>query len=221
MAILTILLVLLIDQYLKYWVIHHMELHTEKVIAGNWFLFHFTLNNGMAFGLEFGGIAGKIFLSVFRIIAVFFGFWYLKSSIKKYSKAGFVICVALILSGAIGNIIDSMFYGIWYRSYNYYEGGFLMGQVIDMLYFPIVEGHYPTWFPFKGGDPFIFFSPVFNFADAAISTGVIAIFVFQKKFFSKKKEPILQVADPADSEDISIKSDSEIFPEDSSSPIEL
>lgn len=188
LSFVVIAFVLAADQYLKFWVKHNMELHTEFPIIGNWFYFHFIENNGMAFGLEFGGAYGKILLSVFRIIAVTFGFWYLSKQIAKDSSKGFIICVSLILAGAIGNIIDTTFYGMWFKDINQYEGRLLYGKVVDMLYFPIVEGYYPEWVPFKGGQYFIFFSPVFNIADVAISSGVISIFVFQKKFFKQKSE---------------------------------
>ncbi len=188
-----IVLVIAADQWLKYWVKHNMVLHTEKSIAGNWFLFHFTENNGMAFGIEFWGKYGKLFLTLFRIGVSVFGVWYLISNIKKQMKTGFLICVALILAGAIGNIIDCVFYGVWYKELNAYQGGYLYGQVVDMLYFPFIETHYPSWFPnislgnfqIRPGDPFVFFSPVFNLADTAISAGVISIIVFQKRYFKK------------------------------------
>lgn len=182
----VLLFVIFIDQYLKYWVKHNMIMHTEKNIIGNWFLFHFTENNGMAFGIEFAGKYGKLILSVFRIAVALFGFWYLYKAIQRNSNLGFLVCVALILAGAIGNIIDCLFYGVWYQHFNEYQGGYLYGRVVDMLYFPIVETHYPTWFPFKAGESFTFFSPVFNLADAAISTGVISIIVFQKRYFKKE-----------------------------------
>ncbi len=195
-----LVLVIFADQYLKYWVKHNMVMHTEKTIAGKWFLFHFTENNGMAFGIEFWGKYGKLFLTLFRVGVAFFGFWYLYNSIKKHMKIGFLICVSLILAGAIGNIIDCVFYGVWYKPLNDYQGGYLLGRVVDMLYFPIVETHYPSWFPhiklgsfeISAGDPFTFFSPVFNIADTAISAGVIAIIVFQKRYFVKGSLSILE-----------------------------
>lgn len=192
--------VIFIDQYLKYWVKHNMIMHTEKNIIGNWFLFHFTENNGMAFGIEFAGKYGKLILSVFRIAVAIFGFWYLYKAIQRNSNLGFLVCVALILAGAIGNIIDCLFYGVWYQHFNEYQGGYLYGRVVDMLYFPIVETHYPTWFPFKAGEQFTFFSPVFNLADAAISTGVISIIVFQKRYFKKDDHPL--VSNPTEQETI-------------------
>ncbi len=180
-----LLLVIIIDQMLKYWVKNHMILHTEKVIFKDWFYLHFIENEGMAFGMKFFGVIGKYALSILRIGVAVFGFWYLLKSIKNLANIWFLMCVALILGGAIGNIIDCTFYGIWYQHMNEYEGGFLLGHVVDMLYFPIVETHYPEWSPIKPGEEFIFFSPVFNLADAAISIGVIAIVLFQKHFFPK------------------------------------
>jgi signal peptidase II len=183
LPVLVLALVLIADQYLKYWIKHNMILHTEKKILGNWFMFHFTENEGMAFGMKFFGVKGKYALTILRIGVSVFGFWYLITHIRKQANTFFLICVALILGGAIGNIIDCVFYGVWYQHMNEYQGGYLLGWVVDMLYFPVIETHYPSWSPIKPGQEFIFFSPVFNLADAAISTGVIAIIVFQKRFF--------------------------------------
>ncbi len=183
--IVVLVMVIVIDQVLKYWVKNNMVLHTEKVIFKDWFYLHFIENEGMAFGMKFFGVIGKYALSILRIGVSVFGLWYLLKSIKNGVNKWFLICVALILGGAIGNIIDCTFYGIWYAHMNEYDGGFLLGHVVDMLYFPIVETHYPEWSPIKPGEEFIFFSPVFNLADAAISIGVIAIVLFQKHFFPK------------------------------------
>lgn len=198
-------LVIALDQYLKYWVKHHMMLHTEKKIIGDWFMFHFTENEGMAFGMKFFGEKGKYALSILRILVSVFGFWYLITHIKKNANTWFLICVALILGGALGNIIDCVFYGVWYQPINEYNGGYLLGWVVDMLYFPIVETHYPSWSPIKPGQEFIFFSPVFNLADAAISTGVIAIIVFQKRFFKKHTEIEVIEENPTISEENIVK----------------
>jgi signal peptidase II len=184
----VIFLVLALDQIFKIWVKTNMELHSEIPVIGNWFILHFIENEGMAFGLKIWGKYGKLLLTVFRVIAVGFGFYLLYTQLKSKAHQGFIICIALILGGALGNIIDSVFYGVWFQNINYYQGGLLHGRVVDMLYFPIIEGTYPEWFPFKGGQEFIFFSPVFNIADAAISGGVISILVFQKKFFSKSDQ---------------------------------
>lgn len=178
--LIVIFLVLLADQLVKTWVKTHMYLGQEFHIIGKWFIIHFTENNGMAFGMEFGGEFGKLALSLFRIAAVAgigYGLHYL---IKHKYHRGLILNVALIFSGALGNIIDSVFYGKIYG----YESWF-HGRVVDMFYFPIAEGHFPTWLPIWGGDEFVFFRPVFNLADAAISVGVILILIFQKNYFKE------------------------------------
>lgn len=178
--LILIFLVLLADQLVKTWVKTHMYLGQEFNIIGKWFIIHFTENNGMAFGMEFGGEFGKLALSLFRIAAVAgigYGLHYL---IKHKYHRGLILNVALIFSGALGNIIDSVFYGKIYG----YESWF-HGRVVDMIYFPIAEGHFPTWIPIWGGDEFVFFRPVFNLADAAISVGVILILIFQKNYFKE------------------------------------
>jgi signal peptidase II len=179
--LLIIFLVLLADQVLKTWIKSNMYIGQEFKIIGNWFIIHFTENNGMAFGLEFGGEFGKLALSLFRIFAVAgigYGLHYLIQ--KKYHR-GLILNVALIFAGALGNIIDSVFYG---KIYGYAE--LFHGRVVDMFYFPIMEGHFPTWFPIWAGEEFVFFRPVFNIADAAISVGVIIILIFQKTYFKEE-----------------------------------
>ena len=178
--LILIFLVLLADQLIKTWVKTHMYLGQEFHILGKWCIIHFTENNGMAFGMEFGGEFGKLALSLFRIAAVGgigYGLHYL---IKHKYHRGLILNVALIFSGALGNIIDSVFYGKIYG----YESWF-HGRVVDMFYFPIAEGHFPSWFPIWGGEEFVFFRPVFNLADAAISVGVILILIFQKNYFKE------------------------------------
>ena len=178
--LIVIFLVLLADQLVKTWVKTNMYLGQEFHIIGKWFIIHFTENNGMAFGMEFGGEFGKLALSLFRIAAVAgigYGLHYL---IKHKYHRGLILNVALIFSGALGNIIDSVFYGKIYG----YESWF-HGRVVDMFYFPIAEGHFPTWIPIWGGEEFVFFRPVFNLADAAISVGVILILIFQKNYFKE------------------------------------
>jgi len=165
----------------------------EKPIF-NWFIIHFTENNGMAFGLEFGGDVGKTFLTIFRIVVVIIGIYYVKSIIKPQLSVGALIALGLVIGGAIGNIIDSTFYGIFFSdSYNAVAtfipefGGYsslLHGKVVDMFYFPIINSHYPNWFPILGGNHFIFFRPVFNIADAGISVGIFLILLFYRKQFS-------------------------------------
>ncbi len=179
--LLLIFLVLLADQVSKTWVKTNMYLGQEFKILGDWFIIHFTENNGMAFGLEFGGEFGKLALSLFRIIAVAGIGYALHYMIRHKYHRGFILCVALIFAGALGNIIDSVFYGVIYN----YETLF-HGRVVDMLYFPIVQGTFPSWVPFWAGESFEFFRPVFNLADTAISVGVITILVFQKTYFKEE-----------------------------------
>jgi signal peptidase II len=167
-------------------------------ILGNKFQIYFVENEGMAWGWKFGGALGKMALTLFRLGAVLFGIFYLHTIIKKKYHRGFIICAALIFAGALGNLIDSMFYGLIFEESTYDHvarllppkgyTSFLHGRVVDMLYFPLIKSHYPTWLPWVGGDDFEFFSPVFNIADASISAGVIAILLFQGKFFRKHPE---------------------------------
>lgn len=159
----------------------------------DWFIIHFTENNGMAFGIEFGGYTGKTLLTIFRIIVVAIGIKYVATLAKKNISDGALVALGLIIGGAIGNIIDSSFYGLIFNdSYNNIaslfpdSGGYsslLHGKVVDMLYFPLLNSHYPEWFPILGGDHFIFFRPVFNIADAGISVGIFMILLFYRKEF--------------------------------------
>lgn len=191
---LTLFSVLMADQILKYWVKTNFAFGEERNVFGNWFILHFTENNGMAFGMEFAGDYGKLILTLFRILAVGGIIYYINYQLKNGGHKGFLICLSLILAGAVGNIIDSVLYGELFSDINRYDGGYFYGQVVDMLYFPIIESNYPDWFPFYAGEEFIFFRPVFNLADASISLGVIIIFLFQGKFF-KRKEKQLEVID--------------------------
>ena len=179
--LLLIFLVLLADQASKTWIKTNMYLGQEFKVLGDWFIIHFTENNGMAFGLEFGGEFGKLALSLFRIVAVAGIGYALHYMIKRKYHRGLILNVALIFAGAVGNIIDSVFYGVIYK----YETLF-HGRVVDMLYFPIINCTFPSWLPIWGGESFEFFRPVFNLADAAISAGVIAIFIFQKTYFKEE-----------------------------------
>ena len=190
-----ICLVVIADQVLKIYVKTHFHAGESHAVLGHWFQLYFIENEGMAYGWKFGGEFGKMALTLFRLAAVIFGVFYIKKIIEKKYNRGFIICVALIFAGALGNLIDSMFYGMIFQSsslmlFNVAKifpahgyAGFLHGNVVDMLYFPIIHTQFPSWFPFWGGQDFDFFSPIFNLADASISSGIIAIFVFQKRFF--------------------------------------
>jgi signal peptidase II len=176
-----------------------MTLGQEIPLLGNWFILHFTENEGMAFGITFGGATGKLLLSIFRIIAVILIGIYIYRLRQKSPHPGLIVSFSLIMAGALGNIIDSAFYGIIFSASSYHtvatifppEGGynsFLHGKVVDMLYFPVIDTRLPEWFPVWGGEPFQFFRPVFNIADSSITTGVFMLLIFQKKFFEKHEE---------------------------------
>lgn len=191
LPIITVLAVLFIDQFLKLYIKLHYPHGEVTRVVGDWFRITYTENPGMAFGLEFGGIYGKLALSLFRVIAVVAGIFYIKKIVQNGEHKGFIICVSLILAGALGNILDSAFYGLIFNSNNDYEvaklfseeggyAGFLQGDVVDMLYFPMYNGTLPSWIPIWGGEHFEFFNAIFNVADMAISFGVGIILVFQK-----------------------------------------
>lgn len=205
-ALLVIFSVLIIDQVIKVAVKTQMYWHQSENAIGwlydklgilseppTWFYIYFTENNGMAFGME---IFGKLFLTLFRIVAVAVIGWFLYQFVKKGMKTGFIVCIALILTGALGNIIDSVFYGVFFSASTYSGlatflpsgGGYaplFYGKVVDMFYFPIIDTVWPSWMPFVGGNRFIFFSPIFNFADAAISCGIIALLLFYSKYLNE------------------------------------
>ncbi|HVY73322.1 MAG TPA: lipoprotein signal peptidase [Puia sp.] len=206
-VLLIVSLVIIADQVLKIWVKTHMPLsHNWSAyyrspispyengiqVFGKKFQIFFVENEGMAWGWKFGGNWGKMFLTLFRLAAVIFGVYYIRLLIKKNYNTGYIVCAGLIFAGALGNLIDSMFYGLIFEESTFDHiarifpakgyAGFLHGRVVDMLYFPLIKTHYPQWFPFVGGEEFEFFSPVFNIADASISIGVIVLFLFQKRF---------------------------------------
>jgi len=194
---LIILLIVVADQALKIFVKTHYHLGESHPVFGHWFQLYFIENEGMAYGWKFGGEFGKMALTLFRLAAVIFGVYYIKKIVERNYNPAFIICVALIFAGALGNLIDSMFYGLIFQDSagfpfnniahifpHYGYAGFLHGKVVDMLYFPIIHTNFPSWFPIWGGQQFEFFSPIFNIADASISVGIISIFVFQRKFFN-------------------------------------
>ena len=199
LAAAIVLAVLVIDQVIKIWVKTHMMLH-EQIEVLSWFKIVFIENNGMAYGMEIGS---KLVLSIFRIVAIGFLGWYIAQQVKKQARWGYIICLAMIMAGAAGNIFDSMFYGLifnasseFYTSYFVPFGTgyapFLMGKVVDMFYFPLIVTTWPDWVPYVGGNPYVFFSPIFNFADSSISVGVVLLLLFYRKEISeitlKKKD---------------------------------
>ena len=202
-----ILLIIIADQVLKIWIKTNYHLNESHQVIGSGFQLYFVENPGMAYGWKFGGEWGKMALTIFRMGAVIFGTWYLRKIIREKQHKGFIFCAALVYAGALGNLIDSSFYGLIFdkgmtvdpaiNDYVGYNGlakfssngyaSFLHGNVVDMLHLPVIDTTLPTWVPFFGGDNFVFFSPIFNIADASITTGVISILVFQKRFFKQHK----------------------------------
>jgi signal peptidase II len=200
---LIICLVVIADQALKIYVKTHFHAGESHAIIGSWFRLYFIENEGMAYGWKFGGEWGKLLLTLFRLAAVIFGVFYLRKIIQNKYHPGFIVCAALIFAGALGNLIDSMFYGLIFQdsspfSYNIANifpahgyAGFLHGKVVDMLYFPVIRNtHFPGWVPFWGGDDFEFFRPIFNLSDAAISAGIITILLFQKRYFKNHTQNV-------------------------------
>ena len=192
LATLIVVAILLIDQAIKIWVKTSMSLH-ESIHVFDWFYISFIENNGMAFGMQLGS---KIILSVFRVIAIAALGYFIWCQVKKNARTGYIVCLAMVLAGAAGNLIDCMFYGLmfnesspYYVSYFVPFGSgyapFLMGKVVDMFYFPLIETEWPMWMPFVGGEHFVFFSPVFNFADASISVSVVLLILFYREEISK------------------------------------
>ena len=201
MATLIVVAILLIDQAIKILVKTSMSLH-ESIHVTDWFYITFIENNGMAFGMQLGS---KIVLSLFRILAIIALGYYIWLQVRRQARTGYIVCLSMVLAGAAGNLIDCLFYGLvfnasspYYLSYFVPFGTgyapFLMGKVVDMFYFPLIETEWPLWMPFVGGDHFVFFSPVFNFADASISVSVILLLLFyreeiSKLSFSRQTEP--------------------------------
>ena len=192
MAILVVFAVLLIDQVIKIWVKTSMTLH-ESIHVTDWFYITFIENNGMAFGMQLGS---KIILSLFRVIAISALGYYIWLEVKRQAKTGYIVCLSFVLAGAAGNLIDCMFYGLMFNASSPYYlsyfvpfgtgyAPFLMGKVVDMFYFPLIETEWPTWVPFVGGEHFVFFSPVFNFADSCISVSVVWLLLFYREQISK------------------------------------
>ncbi|MDX1407639.1 MAG: lipoprotein signal peptidase [Saprospiraceae bacterium] len=207
-VILVVLLVLMIDQALKIWIKTNLTYGEEFGILGlSWARIHFVENEGMAFGISFGGEFGKLALSLFRLIAVGFLIYIIRALVQARESRGLLASFALILAGAIGNIIDSAAYGLIFTESTYHsvaemfpEGGgyasFLHGRVVDMLYFPLIDTTLPDWFPVWGGDRFEFFKPVFNIADSAISVGVISMLVFHRRFLRTGQTTTAVAASP-------------------------
>ena len=196
LAIGTIGIAILLDQIIKIYVKTHFALG-EEVVVFDWFRIHFTENNGMAMGFEFGGKAGKLFLTLFRLVAVSAIVYWLMGAIKSKTHNAVIVAISLIFSGAVGNIIDSVFYGVLFDSSNHKVatlfsdtpyGDLFYGKVVDMFYFPLWQGTLPEWIPFMGGDFFTFFQYIFNPADAFISVGVALLFLFSKQAFPKEEK---------------------------------
>ncbi|MEA4867729.1 MAG: lipoprotein signal peptidase [Bacteroidia bacterium] len=194
---LLVVLILVIDQVVKIWIKTNMTIGESIPVFGDWFKIYFIENNGMAFGMQFGGAIGKLLLSLFRIVLIGFIIYYIKKLLRKEAPMGVIYGVGLILVGAVGNVVDSMFYGLIFSESTFTqvatflpEGGgyasFLHGKVVDMLYFPLIDTTLPNWVPIWGGEQFLFFRPIFNIADSCITIGVFYLLLFHRKFFSRE-----------------------------------
>ena len=188
LAAFIVVAILVVDQLIKIWVKTHMTLH-EQIDILPWFKIVFIENNGMAYGMEIGS---KLVLSLFRIVAIGLLLYYISQQVRKRARWGYIACLAMLTAGAAGNIIDSMFYGLIFNGSSMYYTSFfvpfgtgyapfLMGKVVDMFYFPLIVTTWPQWVPMVGGDEFVFFSPIFNFADSAISVAVVILLLFYRK----------------------------------------
>ena len=210
-VIFIIVLVLMIDQISKIWIKLNMALGDSYSVGGwEWFQIHFTENPGMAFGMEFGGIYGKLALSLFRIVVVIFIAFFIRKLIQQKASYLLLTCISLILAGAVGNILDSVYFGLIFSDSGSFhlpqvatfmpaEGGYapmLYGKVVDMLYFPLFSGHWPDWIPYFGGNYFIFFQPIFNIADTSISVGVGLAILFYRRFQSEIEPPLIEKSTP-------------------------
>lgn len=194
-----IISLLVIDQIVKIWIKTHMTIGESIPVFVNWFQIYFIENNGMAFGMQFGGVLGKLILTLLRMVLIGAILYYLVSLLKKSAPIGVLVGISLICVGATGNLIDSIFYGIIFDESTLStvstllpEGGgyagLLQGKVVDMLYFPLIDTDMPEWVPIFGGERFIFFRPIFNIADSCITIGVIYLILFQRKYFSQSEE---------------------------------
>lgn len=209
-AIITVMVVLSLDQISKILVKTTMYEGEQIPVIGNWFIINFIENPGMAFGIEWGGVIGKYFLSGFRIVFSGFIVYYIYQLIQSNAKTGLIFCTSLILAGAVGNLIDCMFYGLIFTETIPYHNivakhvpfgmgyaPFLQGKVVDMLYFPLCEVDMPNWVPIWGGRHFTFFQYIFNIADSAITVGIVIIFIFQKRFFDEEVQVAAKTETPA------------------------
>ena len=192
LATIVVVSAIIIDQLIKVWVKTNMTLH-ESIRIFDWFYISFIENNGMAYGMQIGS---KLVLSLFRVAAISLLVYYLWQQVRKKARIGYIVCLSMVLAGTIGNLVDCMFYGLVFNAsseaYTSYfvpfgtgYAPFLMGKVVDMFYFPLIVTTWPEWVPFWGGDEFIFFSPVFNYADANISVGVVLLLLFYRKEISQ------------------------------------